>query len=143
MIEGLVMVYTFWLVMVASGQLTGSSSWVVVTCWVVVILGAGFGCRWLLAFAAICFWAVLGHHSVWVLVIGCGCCLSVAVCSHWCSWAVVVCNCKWPLWVVIAIHHVGSCCWSLHVLLLVVRSRKATSHCQTNIACYPSQLIAK
>ena len=82
---------------------------------------------------------VFGHHCVWVLVIGCGGCLSVAVCGHWCSWAVVVCHCRWLLWVVIAIHHVGSCCWSLHVLLLVVRRREATLHCQTNIVCYPSQ----
>ena len=29
--------------------------------------------------------------TVWVLVIGCGCCLSVAGCGYWCSWAVVVC----------------------------------------------------
>ena len=53
----------------------------------------------------------------------------VAACGRLCLWGGGVCHCR-SLWVVVVIHHVGGRCWSLCVLVVVVRRREAINkHC--------------
>ena len=75
---GHIVVVVYTLSLVVCGWLLGSSSWVAVACWWVVVLGAGCGCGWSLAFAAAGLWLL------WPLVAICVCghLLFVAVGGH-------------------------------------------------------------
>ena len=102
-VVGLVAVSVLWLVVVVCGQSLGLSSWAIVACWWMVVLGVG-----------------CGHWHLLLFV--CGQFLVITLGDH-CGRAVIT------------IHHMGSCCWSLCMLFMVVRRREAMSHCQTNIVC--------
>ena len=150
----LILVYMLQMAVVMCGQLSHSPLWAVVlwACgcggvhivagrlWAVVGFVIVGSCGVLVGGHSGCWswsWVVVGLRCHWFVVI-------VAIGHHLCLWALVVCHCRWLLWAVIAVSHVGSHCWSLRVLLVVVvRRRDATSCCQTNVVCYSSQINNK